>query len=471
MFVNITPAPYRLCARTRRVGTLGETRLDEVLRAQNPWWASGALPQRTRHTQARAQDERLKSAERAVLLTGPRRCGKTATLLRLLDGHLRAGKRPRDAAYVPLDHPVLRLEQPGPVIDRALKLMGCEGEPLMLLDGLQALPDWPERFLEILRTRPGTRIVAASSVAPGVEDPASFETVHLPPLEFDSYCLLRGVPDLGAEPLDLLDPKLPEISDKSDDYLFDRVLDPMLADYLVRGGFPEAVFEPDLSVGQQAVREGVVSNALYKDLPAVAGVQRVADLERVLLGVLLQEGAPLAIEAFADSVGLDSSTVGRYLDHLERVFLTVGLRNFAASTERSRPRIHPVDPSLPNSLLERGTGVLGSTNERRSLLVGTVVSHVARAARARGFDLAYFREGDVEADLVVVSPDGIMPILVVDREEVGDEEAAQVARLMKRAGANRAYLLSRARPRLRKSLTFFESVFHVPVAYFLYALR
>ena len=328
-----------------------------MLRAQNPWWASGALPPRTRHTQARAQDAKLSTMQGPALLTGPRRSGKTATLMRLLDGHLRAGRRPRDAAYLPLDHPVLRLAQPGFAVDRALRLMEPEGEPLLLLDGLQALPEWPERFAEVLRTRPGSRVVAAAAVSPGREDPA-YEICNLPPLDFPEFCALRGMPDLGASNIELLDPKLPEVADESDDYLFDRVLDPLLADYLVRGGFPDAVFEPNLSVAQQAIRESVVSRAVYQDLPAVVGVQTLADLERVLLSVLLQEGAPLQAESFAETVGLDSGTVARYLEHLERAFLINSLRNFAASTERSRPRIHPRDPALVNSLLERGNGVL-----------------------------------------------------------------------------------------------------------------
>ena len=56
---------------------IDEARLDEVLRAQNPWWISGTLPQRVRHTQPRPVDTRLAAAEQPVLLAGPRRSGKT----------------------------------------------------------------------------------------------------------------------------------------------------------------------------------------------------------------------------------------------------------------------------------------------------------------------------------------------------------------------------------------------------------
>lgn len=447
-----------------------EARLDEVLRAQNPWWQTGALPQRARHTQPRPADAFLKKTERPALVTGPRGSGKTAALLRLLDAHLRAAGEPRSAAYLPLDHPLLRLVPLGLLVDRAVKLMGGPARPTVLLDGLQSLPAWPERFLELLATRPQPRIVAAASVAPGVIDPA-FDTVHLPPPGFRDFCALRGVPDLGAPPLDLLAPELPSVADEADDHLFNRVLDPVLADYLVRGGFPQAVFAPDLSEAHQVVREAVVARAVYQDLPGVVGVMKVAELERVLLAALLQGGAPLAVESFADALELDRQTVHRYLEHLSRAYLLTSLKNLAASTDRSRARWFATDPAIGNALFERGAGALARAADRTSLVAGAVVAHVQRAAREKGFDTAYFRDGDVEADVVLITPEGTVPIVLLDREEVGEAEAAGVERLMRRLQARSAYLLTGAGPRRRASLTFFETIYHLPVAYFLYALR
>jgi predicted AAA+ superfamily ATPase len=451
------------------VALVSDAQLHEVLRAQNPWWVSGALPQRARHTPARRPDDVLRGSDRPALLCGPRRSGKTATLMRLVDAHLRAARAPKGVAYLPLDHPLLRLVPLGPLVDATLALMDQPERPLVLLDSLQGVPQWPERFLEVVSTRPQPRFVAATSVAAGLTDPA-FDTVHLGPLSFREFCDLRGLPDLGAPDLDPFDPRLPEES-RADDRLYSRVLDPILADYLVRGGFPTALFTHDLSVAHQAVREGVVARAIYEDLPAVVGVQTLADLERVLLGVLLQGGAPLQMEAFSDSVGLDSATVGRYLGHLQRAFLLSSLKNFAASTDRSRARLFPTDPGLPNALFERGVSVLAQPDERRALLAGAVVSHVEAAARERGFDVAYFREGDLQADVVLVSPEGAVPIVLVDREDVGEEDVALVERLMKRIPSRSAILLSRAGPRRKESVTFFETIWHLPAAYFLYALH
>lgn len=449
---------------------LTESRLAEVLAAHNPWWTSGAMPPGARHTRPRPRDSILVETPRPALLVGPRRCGKTAALLRAVDSHLRAGMSPRRIAYLPLDHPLLRLLPLGPLVDHAVACLEPSERPVVLLDSLQCVPEWPQRFLELVKTRPGPRFLATATVRPEVEDP-SFDTVALPTLTFREFCDWRGVDDLRAPPIDLVDPHLPAEADATGDYFFDRVLDPALADYLVRGGFPEAVREPDLSVAQRQVRDEVVARAVYQDLPGVVGVMKLADVERVLLAGLMLNGHPIAIEQFADALDLDRQTVGRYLDHLERALLLTSLRNYAATTERSRPRVFPLDPALPNALLERSASVLAQPEERASLLVGAVVTHVEAAARARGLDVAYFRDGESEADVVVVTPEGAVPIVVLDREEISEEDAHAVTKLMKRVQGRHAFLLSRARPRRRQAITFFESVLHLPAAYFLYALR
>ncbi len=438
------------------MATHRETEIDGVLRAQNPWWATGALPVRVRHTQPRRADRRLRESERPTLVVGPRRSGKTATLYRLLDDHLRRGRPPLGAVYVPIDHPLLRLMELGPLVDRALRPCEAVERPLLLLDGLQTLPDWPERFLELVKTRPRPRILAASAVAPATAE-AEYDTVALPPLRFREYCDLRGLPDLGAPPLEILEPRLPKESRPEEDYLFDRVLDPMLADYLVRGGFPEAVFEPDLAAAQQALREGVVARAVYQDLPAVVGVLKLADLERVLLATLMHGTGPLVVEALSDEVGLDRATVARYLDHLERAQLLTGLRG-----DRPRGRYFPQDPAVPNALLGRGAEVLARPEARDHLLAGVVCSHLVSHCAERGMSIHSFREGELEGDFVVAGPQGTRLVLL--------GEVAEPERLLQRTQADAAFLLYGSRSRRLEALSFFESLLHLPAAYFLYAL-
>jgi len=284
--------------------------IDNVLRAQNPWWASaqqhgvrgGRVLGRVSGlgSQPRALDAQLVSDERALLLLGPCRSGKSAALHRVVETRLRSRSGDDechgDIAYVDLDHALLRMEPLGPLVDRVIRLMEPKARPWLMLDGLQALPDWPTRFRELLATRPQAHFIASSSVAPGEADP-DYDTVRVPPFRFREVCAFRGLPDLGAPALDLVDLQLPDHPDPADDYLFHRVLEPLLADYLVRGGFPDSVVPTgptfDLAGSRAAVRQHVVARAIYQDLPSVVNVSTQSDLERVLLATLLHGSGPI----------------------------------------------------------------------------------------------------------------------------------------------------------------------------------
>ncbi|MDH3592151.1 MAG: AAA family ATPase, partial [Planctomycetota bacterium] len=179
---------------------LEEKRLDALLDARNPWWGAAAWPRASRALRERPLEGALQDSALAGLIIGPRRSGKTSLLQRLIDTRLALSS---DVAYLPVDHPVLRLVPLGPLVDRALKRIGDKSErPLVLIDGLQAVPNWPERWLELVHTRPRPRFLAATSVTPALTDPA-FETWHLHPLSFREFCTWRGVPGLEAPPLDL----------------------------------------------------------------------------------------------------------------------------------------------------------------------------------------------------------------------------------------------------------------------------
>ncbi len=453
---------------------LPDARLREVVSGLNPWWTSGTLPPRPGRAGPHRVDARRKKDDRPLLLCGPRRCGKTSTIYRWIGAHLGEAGDPREIVYLDLDHALLRLEPLGPLVDRVLKLAASSSadtgrRPTLFLDGLQTIPDWPARFKEVVETRPHPRIVGAAAMHPGNEE-NSYETVTLTPMRLREFAESRGLPDLKLPALDLLEPEAPTEKDSAEEHLFDRVLDPLLADYLVRGGFPEAALAHDLRSAQAIVRDSVVSRAIYQDLPAVVGVMKLADVERVLIAALLKGGEPIQAEAFADALELDRQTVARYVEHLSRAFLLSSLKNYAAATDRSRARMTPGDPSLANALLERGATVLAQPEPRRELLVSAVLGHVQDHVRERGFDLAYFKEGELECDLVVVTPDGAIPLLVVDRDEVTEEEAAIVERLIKRFKVRHCFVLSRSGPRRREPVSFFESVIHLPAAYFLYAL-
>ena len=83
-----------------------------VLQGFNPWWRNGAftVPQFRRLAyyacQKYANDS---SIRRAILISGPRRVGKTTILLQTAFDLLKEGVPAQSILYLSLDHPILKL--------------------------------------------------------------------------------------------------------------------------------------------------------------------------------------------------------------------------------------------------------------------------------------------------------------------------------------------------------------------------
>lgn len=126
-------------------------------------------------------------------------------------------------------------------------------------------------------------------------------------------------------------------------------------DYLVRalrGGYPEAVRRVDL--GRRArFFESYVSDLISRDVRQVSEIERPADMRRSL-NLIAASMATLAVPAaFADHLRLPASTVNRYLDLLELLYVvrripawSTNLSTRAAAT----PKLVVVDSGLAGHL-------------------------------------------------------------------------------------------------------------------------
>jgi predicted AAA+ superfamily ATPase len=89
---------------------------------------------------------------------------------------------------------------------------------------------------------------------------------------------------------------------------------------VLRGGYPEAVRRTDLGRGARFF-ESYVSDLISRDVRQVSEIERPADMRR-LLNLVAASMATLAVTAtFANHLRLPASTVERYLDLLELLYI------------------------------------------------------------------------------------------------------------------------------------------------------
>lgn len=349
----------------------------------------------------------------AVVIEGPKACGKTETARRLA------------ASEVLLD--VDENARAAAAVDPALVL---EGDAPRLIDEWQVEPRiWNQvRRAVDERGRPGQFILAGSAVpaddATRHSGAGRFGRLRLRPMSLfesgssDGSISLAGL--LGGEPVSTADRSVGLRS---------------IVEAIVRGGWP-ALQEAPLSAAATVVSD-YLEDVCRTDISQVDGVRRDPGRVRRLLRSLARNVAtPVAMATLAsdaaDSGGdpLKQHTVGEYLAALERIFVIEDQPAWephlrSRSTLRRTPKRHFIDPSLAVAALGAGPDALLRDLELLGFLFESLVVRDLRvyAQASRGRIKQYRDNKGLEVD-AIVELDGAWAALEV---KLGGEAAIEEA--------------------------------------------
>jgi len=308
---------------------------------------------------------------------------------------------------------------------------------LLVIDEVQRVPDL---FLAIkhevdIDPRPGRFLLTGSARLVGLRDipdllPGRSETIELSPLSqgeidqspdgFIDAVFARGV-EIGVAPSDL----------RREDYL-ERAL---------RGGYPEAVRRTD-SGRRGRFFESYISDVINRDVRQLTDIERAGDMRRLVNLIAASTGTLANPSSMANRLQVPATTVKRYLDLLDLVFITrrvpawssnlatravatpklllndSGLAAHLTGMSIKRAR-HPTAPVGP--LLE--TFVLGELSRQ--------LTFASRQAR-----LYHYRDRDqYEVDAVLESASGeIVACEVKAAETVRSEDFRGIERLRRQLG-------------------------------------
>jgi uncharacterized protein len=361
---------------------------------------------------------------RVVVLNGARQTGKS-TLARLVMSEY-PGSELRYLDQAPLR--AAAQADPG---------LFVRHDGLLVIDEVQRVPDL---FLAIkhevdIDPRPGRFLLTGSARLGGLRDipdllPGRSETIELSPLSqgeidqspdgFIDAVFQHGV-EIRAAPSSL----------RREDYL-ERAL---------RGGYPEAVRRPD-SGRRGRFFESYISDVINRDVRQLTDIERAGDMRRLVNLIAASTGTLANPSSMANRLQVPATTVKRYLDLLDLVFITrrvpawssnlatravatpklllndSGLAAYLTGMSTKRAR-HPTAPVGP--LLE--TFVLGELSRQL-----TFASQQVR--------LYHYRDRDqYEVDAVLESASGeIVACEVKAAETVRSEDFRGIERLGRQLG-------------------------------------
>ncbi len=178
---------------------------DEVLAAIqgfNPWWRQPVQNvAKFRRLAFESCRRRLgdPSMRRAILLSGPRRVGKTTVLQQLAAHLLEQGDAPTSVLYLSLDHPLIKIYSLANVLKLYHEHIHPKGKPAtLLLDEVQYAKEWDLELKQLVDHHPEYRIVATGSSALAHRTHVAetrvgrWLTIPVPTLSFYEYLQIRG---------------------------------------------------------------------------------------------------------------------------------------------------------------------------------------------------------------------------------------------------------------------------------------
>jgi uncharacterized protein len=265
---------------------------------------------------------------KVILLLGARQVGKT-TLLQQLTNQLNV----KTAWFNADEADVLNEFTLADTSTRLLQIIGNQTQ-LVIIDEAQQIPDIGKKLKLIYDNKPELQVIATGSssfdLLNNTQEPLTGRkrVFHLLPISYKEI----------VESFGLLEAKR------------------MLSNQLIYGNYPEVLNHPG---EEKEVLLEIANSYLYKDILIMDGIRKSSHLEKLLQALAFQVGNEVNYHELAKTIGnIDSATVEKYLDLLEKTFVIFKLpalsRNLRNEIKKGK-KYYFVDNGIRNVLISNYT--------------------------------------------------------------------------------------------------------------------
>lgn len=386
---------------------ISKTEIIEKIKTENPWWnESGSIDEYFRKMKPRAYLEPLyglvteNGVQRAVVLMGPRRVGKTVLLYHIIQRLIDIGVAPKQICYISIEAPVYigqRLEQ---ILEYYAEIFNSRElkDCYIFFDEIQYLKDWERHLKNLVEDYRSVKFIASGSAAAAlklksIESGAGrFTHFHLPPLTFYEYLYLLNKEGLVKENKESTRSIKHETTDIKE-------LNREFINYLNFGGYPEAVFSEAIkaNVGRY-IRSDIIDKVLLRDLPGLYGIQDIQELNRLFTMLAYNTANEISLDELSVGSGVAKNTIKKYLEYLEAAFLIKIVHRIDQAGKRfSRAnyfKVYLTNPSMRCALF----GPISEEHHFMGNVVETAI--MSQWLHSSPHDLYYSRWKGGEVDLV-----------------------------------------------------------------------
>ncbi len=376
----------------------------------NPWWEEGFdgtiryqdMPRRKYFESffAAVQD---KSVNRAVVLMGPRRVGKTVMVMHAVRALLNLGINANRILYISLETPIYT----GLSLDRILKIFQDNfkhtrnSSLYVFFDEVQYLRDWEIHLKSLVDSYADYKFTATGSAAAAlrlksVESGAGrFSDYILPPLTFAEYLHFIGRED------ELIYEENDESWQHNEGLNYKTTsiqeLNAEFVRYMNFGGYPEVVFSESIRDNPyQFIKSDIIDKVLLRDLPSLYGINDIQELNKLFNTLAYNTGNEVSLEALTKQSGVTKNTIKRYLEYLEAAFLITRIERIDQTAKRFKRavsfKVYLVNPSMRAALF----GQINPDSDAMGALTETAIFSQWQHSQQNQLYYARWKTGEID---------------------------------------------------------------------------
>jgi hypothetical protein len=259
---------------------------------------------------------------KVVIVYGPRRVGKTTLLKKFLEG---------EEHYLFVTGEDLFVQQflSSQSVDKLRNFLGSN--TLLVIDEAQYIPNIGQNLKLIVDHMPHVRVIATGSstfdLAKEMGEPLTGRknTIKMYPIAQLELSRLENLAQTNAR----------------------------IESRLVYGSYPE-VITLDSDARRQEYLEELVSSYLLKDILAFEGIKKSKKLIDLLILLAFQIGKEVSHAELAGQLSISKTTLEKYLDLLEQVFVLINIRGFSRNLRKEvvkTSRYYFCDNGIRNALI------------------------------------------------------------------------------------------------------------------------
>lgn len=420
-----------------------------VLKGYNPWWENGVVPNSlNKEIKRAAYYDSLRFLQhatltRALVLSGPRRVGKTTILYQLAQYYLDQGFDPKDILYFSIEHPILKLASIEAIITLYTEnIATTHRKKIILIDEIQ-YADEPRIWLKVfVDLHPEWKIITtgSASITFNAKDMESgvgrWITIPVHTLSFFEYVLLRAkcVQDISLPSAPLLN-ILPLRLEKIQQHTIQQIsiaLQPLrnvFVDFLLNGGFPETTLIQDLNLSQRLLREDIVDKVLKRDMAAFYGIRKIVELEKLFLYLCMHVGLIIHQKTVSSALAISEPQVNKLLEALKAAHLIQELPGYQQGGKKAlkgKSKWYVVDASMRNAVLIMDRhSLITNTHDAGLVVEAATINELASYKYEKLPRMGYWRSKNKkkEVDIIVDAPSAaLVGVEVKYRETVLPED-------------------------------------------------